>query len=146
MGGWVGNAVRKHFCPVKFSPPPIRSPRFSPSDSSPSPLPHLGPAILQLEDSRVHKTTYAPMIYTALCVRFLMWADRLRGEGGWVGAGNLEFCGPQIALAYRLVLFSNGNDIEAKRNEASILRHFLYRSETNKLILKLKDRSEANKI
>jgi hypothetical protein len=32
---------------------------------------------------------------------------------------------------------SNGNDIEAKRNEASILRHFLYRSETKKLILKL---------
>ncbi len=32
---------------------------------------------------------------------------------------------------------SNGNDIEAKRNEASILRHFLYRSETIKLILKL---------
>ncbi len=32
---------------------------------------------------------------------------------------------------------SNGNDIEAKRNEASILRHFLYRIETNKLILKL---------
>jgi hypothetical protein len=32
---------------------------------------------------------------------------------------------------------SNGNDIEAKRNEASIIRHFLYRSETNKLILKL---------
>ncbi len=32
---------------------------------------------------------------------------------------------------------SNGNDIEAKRNEASILRHFLYRSETNKLILKI---------
>jgi hypothetical protein len=32
---------------------------------------------------------------------------------------------------------SNGNDVEAKRNEASILRHFLYRSETNKLILKL---------
>jgi hypothetical protein len=24
----------------------------------------------------VHKTTYAPMIYTALRVRFLMWADR----------------------------------------------------------------------
>jgi hypothetical protein len=32
---------------------------------------------------------------------------------------------------------SNGNDIEAKRNEASIIRHFLYRSKTNKLILKL---------
>jgi hypothetical protein len=27
---------------------------------------------------RLHKTTYAPMIYTSLCVRFLMWADRLR--------------------------------------------------------------------
>ncbi len=40
-------------------------------------------------------------------------------------------------------LCSNGNDIEAKRNEASILRHFLHRSETNKLILKLK-RSEQN--
>jgi hypothetical protein len=50
-------------------------------------------------DSRVHKTTYAPMIYTALRVRFLMWADRLRGEGGWVGARNLEFCGLQIARA-----------------------------------------------
>jgi hypothetical protein len=32
---------------------------------------------------------------------------------------------------------SNGNDIEAKRNKASILRHFLYRRETNKLIPKL---------
>ncbi len=40
------------------------------------------------------------MIYTAPCVRFLMWADRLRGEvgGGGVGAGNREFCD-------RLVLF-----------------------------------------
>ncbi len=85
MGGWVGNAVRKHFCPVKFSPPPIRPPRFSPCDSSPSPPPHLGPAILQLEDSRVHKTTYAPMIYTAQCVMFLMGADTLCGEvgGSW---------------------------------------------------------------
>jgi hypothetical protein len=37
---------------------------------------------------RLHKTTYAPMIYAAPCVRFLMWADRLRGEvrgGGLVG-------------------------------------------------------------
>ena len=39
-------------------------------------------------------------------------------------------------VSYRLVP-SNGNDIEAKQNEASIIRHFLYRSETNKLILKL---------
>jgi hypothetical protein len=39
----------------------------------------LGPAI-QLGDSRVHKTTYAPMIYTAPCVMFLMRADTVRGE------------------------------------------------------------------
>ncbi len=32
---------------------------------------------------------------------------------------------------------SNGNDIKAKRNEASIIRHFLYRRETNKLIPKI---------
>jgi hypothetical protein len=31
---------------------------------------------------RLHKTTYAPMIYTSLCVMFLMWRDRLRGEVG----------------------------------------------------------------
>ncbi len=40
---------------------------------------------------------YAPMIYTAPCVRFLMRADRLRYVGKWGGgggAGNLEFCGP----------------------------------------------------
>jgi hypothetical protein len=37
----------------------------------------------------LHKTTYAPMICTSLCVRFWIWADRLRGEvGGGVGAGN----------------------------------------------------------
>jgi hypothetical protein len=36
-----------------------------------------------------------------------------------------------------LVGGSNGNDIEAKRNEASIIRHFFYQIETNKLILKL---------
>jgi hypothetical protein len=34
-------------------------------------------------DSRVHKTTYAPMIYTAQCVMFLMRADTLRGEVFW---------------------------------------------------------------
>ncbi len=32
---------------------------------------------------------------------------------------------------------SNGNDIEAKQNEALIIRHFFYRSKTDKLILKL---------
>jgi hypothetical protein len=37
------------------------------------------------------------MIYTAPRIRILMRAD-----------GNLEFCGPQIALAYRLVQFHRG--------------------------------------
>ncbi len=41
------------------------------------------------------------------------------------------------ADGYKRGADSNGNDIEAKQNEASILRHFLYRSETNQLILKL---------
>ncbi len=31
-------------------------------------------------DSRVHKTTYAPMIYTAQCVMLLMRADTSRGS------------------------------------------------------------------
>jgi hypothetical protein len=38
-------------------------------------------------------TIYAPKIYTAPYVRFLLRADTLRGEVGG-GAGNLEFCGP----------------------------------------------------
>ncbi len=42
MGGWVGSAVRKHFCPVKFCSPPTWPPRFSPSDSQPSPPPEVG--------------------------------------------------------------------------------------------------------
>jgi hypothetical protein len=45
------------------------------------------------------------MIYTAPCVRFLMRADTLHGEvggGGGGGAGNLNFFGPQIALAYHV--------------------------------------------
>jgi hypothetical protein len=40
-------------------------------------------------------TIYAPMIYTAPCVMFLMWAGTLRGQvgGGWAMQGNLEFFG-----------------------------------------------------
>jgi hypothetical protein len=40
----------------------------------------------------VHKTTYAPMIYTALCIMFWMRAYPLLGQvgGGWA-PGNLEF-------------------------------------------------------
>jgi hypothetical protein len=38
---------------------------------------------------------YAPMIYTAPCVMFLMRADTLRGQvGGGLGPGNGEFLGP----------------------------------------------------
>jgi hypothetical protein len=113
-GGCIGSAVRKLFCPVKFSyhtanpptpppitlihrfkplrpfnsPPPTWPPRFSPSNSPHSPPPHLGPAI-QLGDSQVHKTTYAPIIYTALCIMFGMCAYPLLGQvgGGWA----LEF-------------------------------------------------------
>ncbi len=49
-------------------------------------------------------TMYAPMIYTAPCVRFFMWADRLRGEVGEGGGGlalEIEsFVGPcEIARA-----------------------------------------------
>ncbi len=43
-------------------------------------------------------TIYEPVIYTAPCVRFLMWADRLCGEvGGGEGGLALEiesFVGP----------------------------------------------------
>jgi hypothetical protein len=52
-------------------------------------------------------TIYAPMIYTAPCVRFLMRADRLRGEGGEGLALEISsFVGPcEIARAERRVLF-----------------------------------------
>jgi hypothetical protein len=53
------------------------------------PLPHLWD-IWALEaplGALVHKTTYAPMIYTALYVMFLMCADpylgKLEGVGSW---------------------------------------------------------------
>ncbi len=47
----------------------------------------------ELWDSRVHKTTYAPMIYTALRIMFLMWADSQM----LVWASSL-----QCALQYRI--------------------------------------------
>jgi hypothetical protein len=54
--------------------------------------------LIRLSESKMcyNYNYYAPMSYTAPCVRFLMRADTLRGEvggGGGVGAGNLEFCG-----------------------------------------------------
>ncbi len=39
---------------------------------------------------KIRVTIYAPMIYTAQCVRFLMGADRLRGEVGGGGGGGLR--------------------------------------------------------
>jgi hypothetical protein len=57
----------------------------------------------------VHKTTYTPMIYTALCVMLFMRAASItRASGRGSGPGNLEFSGPQMALAYRLDAISQG--------------------------------------
>ncbi len=60
---------------LKMPPPPSTvvspTPQLSPHLTQVS-ISSLGPAIQLL----VHKTTYAPMIYTALLLRFLMWADR----------------------------------------------------------------------
>jgi hypothetical protein len=54
-------------------------------DPDPDPDPHqnvMDPQHCPQCNSRVHKTTYASMTYTALRVMFLMWADALRGEVG----------------------------------------------------------------
>jgi hypothetical protein len=59
----------------------------------------------------VHKTNYAPMIYTALCM-FWMHAipciSNTRSSGRGLGPVNLEFFGPQIALAYQIDAISQG--------------------------------------
>jgi hypothetical protein len=53
--------------------------------------------------SLVHKTIYAPMIYTALFIMFWMCAYPLLGQvgGGWA-LEILSFFGSQMTLAYRL--------------------------------------------
>ncbi len=49
------------------------------------------------------------MIYMALCVMLLMRAAFIIWESGkGLGPGNLDFFGPQIALAYRLDAISQG--------------------------------------
>ncbi len=59
--------------------------------------------------SLVHITTYAPMVYTALCIMCLdacisiTWGS-MRG----LGPGILEFFRPQMALAYQLDAISQG--------------------------------------
>ncbi len=57
------------------------------------------------------------------------------GQG--VQSGEMRVVEQEVQQVQEMRGASNGNDIEAKRNEASILRHFLYRSETKKLIPKL---------
>ncbi len=51
--------------------------------SPPPPVGDMGPGAPV--GALVHKTSYAPMIYTALYIMFLMRADPLRGQvgGGW---------------------------------------------------------------
>ncbi len=43
------------------------------------------PNIWRVQYARFTKVIYAPMIYTAPCIMFLMHADTLRGQvgGGW---------------------------------------------------------------
>ncbi len=57
----------------------------------------------------VHKSTYAPMIYTALCIMFWMRAYPLHGQvgGGWAQEIS-SFFWPQMALAYCLDAISQG--------------------------------------
>jgi hypothetical protein len=57
----------------------------------------------------VHKTTYAPMIYTVLCVMLLMWAASITwASGKGLGPGNLDFFRLQMALTYKLDAISQG--------------------------------------
>ncbi len=49
---------------------------------------------VRIMDVNLGLTIYAPMIYTAPCVMFLMRADTYVGKWWGVGAGNLVFCGP----------------------------------------------------
>jgi hypothetical protein len=59
----------------------------------------------------VHKTTYAPMIFTTLCTMFWMRAYPLLGQVGGVGPWNFRVFGPQMALAYWLDAISQGPKI-----------------------------------
>ncbi len=61
--------LRKIYCtgPWKLAKIPLRNPLMSPSGA------------------HVHKTTFVPLIVTALYVMLLMWANPLLGQvkGGW---------------------------------------------------------------
>jgi hypothetical protein len=54
-------------------------------------------------------TTYAPIIYTALCVMLVMRAASITwANGRGLGPGNLYIFGLKMALAYRLDAISQG--------------------------------------
>jgi hypothetical protein len=77
MWGKVGIAIRKMYCtgPWKLATVPLYKPLKS------------------TMGAYVHKTTYGPLIDTALHMR----ANPSLGQG--VGPGNLDFFQPQMALA-----------------------------------------------
>ncbi len=85
-----------------FSFPPFPSRPFLPALSF-SPflkLPHSDPKLWALEApvrAFVHKTTYAPMIYTALYIMFLMRTNPLLGQvgEGWALEILMPFTGPK---------------------------------------------------
>jgi hypothetical protein len=58
---------------------------------------------------QIHKTTYGPLIDTALYIILLMRANPLLGqvEGG-LGPGSLDFFGPQMPLVQHLDAISQG--------------------------------------
>ncbi len=89
--------------PPSFTLPPLLT--IGPRPALPSPpthnqLGHLGAfSSLQygaLDLPRVHKTTYAPVIYTPLCIMFWRRGYTLLGEvgGGWALA-RCHFTGPK---------------------------------------------------
>ncbi len=53
----------------------------------------------------VHKTTYEPMIYTALCIMFRCVHIHYLGKLGGLGPGNLKFLGPKLHSPIRSMPF-----------------------------------------
>jgi hypothetical protein len=79
---------------------------------APSPPPPTVWALKPPSWALVHKTTYAPMIYTALWIMFWVCAYPLLEQvgGGWTLEILSFFC-PQMALAYQLDAISQGPKI-----------------------------------
>jgi hypothetical protein len=95
-GGWGGGrgAIKVLYAPEL----PEQAIKFLYAPASPPPTVW---ALNSPSWALVHKTTYAPMIYMSLCVMLLMRAASIAwASGRGLGAGNLRFFGPQMALAY----------------------------------------------